>query len=256
MARVSTNDLNGLADYVASLWLRREREEGLDGKEFFPKVIERWKQGSHERRETTKLLREGVKGRDWIWILGWFGPPGPIHFHLLKHAFPHMTKGDRSFCLQWVWCRSKLQCSKALRLRLIAQVGELRKTARKSLADPVVLYRGACAPSWRRARRRVHAGISWTTDYDVAVKFATGPACMFGAVGCVGKAEVGRSDILAYFTDCTDEEGHHEQECVIHPSSVSLRTYERIQNPKQAESEPLSNVQLTENEARGNREPS
>ena len=237
MARVSTNDLNGLADYVASLWLRGEPQSPA-AKKSSPESIEQWKQLNHER-ETTKLLREEVKGREWTRILDWLGAEGTTRFNFLKHAFPHMTKGERSFYLQWVWCRSKLQCSKALRLRLIAQAGELRKTVPKSLTTTVVLYRGACAPSWRYAQRQVRTGISWTTDHDVAVKFATRPICkVFGSVGCVGKARVRRSHILAYFPDFTDEDGHDEQECIIHPSSVSLLTCERIQNPKQAESEP------------------
>ena len=151
-----------------------------------------------------------------------------------------MSIADRKSYLKHVWVLSRDHPSRKMRLRLIEKAGGFRGTVPKSWPKKVVLYRGARAWSWRGAQRRVRTGICWTTDPEVANAHAApypaikrpGESSNIGheEVGCVGKAVVRRSHILAYFNEMLDSAYNDgsERECVIDPSDVTKITYERV----------------------------
>ena len=235
MSTKPRHQIADLADYVASAWLRGER--ALDPPQELRPLLG-WKSPADQRRyrgNHARLLREAVKERDWMRSCDGLAPYGPQHFRFLERAFPHMSKRERAFYLEYVWVRAKMQPSKALRLRLLSQASELRKSVPKSWPTRVQLYRGSQTSSWRTACRNVRTGISWTLKRDVAMKFADPGIRLEGItqIGCIGAVTVPRRQILAYLINYYD---YNEHECIVDPSTLAAISYERIEVDSQVDS--------------------
>jgi hypothetical protein len=243
----SAPDLDTVADTVARACLRHARSQAPDVDALPADIAEAERRERDRIRLHVAAIRVAIRRRDFAealqFLTGAFFSVGLMQFLLLEHAFPLMTADERAGFLQDVWCRSKSRLPLARALRLFHAAPSLRATVPSTWAAEVRIYRGAWRHqswpnAWQGARRRVHHGLSWTTDHATAVRFAQPGLDTRDIVGCVGTATVARSAILAYFMDPEEVtidgktypvEGYREHECIVEPTTVQRLTCERVE---------------------------
>lgn len=86
----------------------------------------------------------------------------------------------------------------------------------KELPEEVTLYRGQLSPN-------DPIGLSWSTNKEIATKFAKGAAIRVLTDGFLGTTKVHRKDIIAYIT------GRNEFEAIVDPNNVGTISWEYVE---------------------------
>lgn len=132
----------------------------------------------------------------------------------VKYIFPYLSQEDAAKLLRNAWINSEhpntdatASLSKCIYMFKKATRNYLMVNSEKAffdkLPDEITIYRGIGSLS-----AKPHKALSWTNSFDEALWFAN----RFERNGCVYRATVHKSDILAFF--------EQEQEVIVPPSAL------------------------------------
>lgn len=164
--------------------------------------------GSYARMELCTRMVEMTQ--DMSWGEGWYvAEIFPILCELWRGSDPDDT--DPRF--EDLFKRAKSYTTRVTPMYDAVPLG--------SGTDPITVYRGEPG-ILLHARPDQIGGLSWTTDINTAIKFATGATMRSPhPVGTVLKGEVRYEDVLAYIT------GRGEWELIVPPEDVRLVAYDQ-----------------------------